>query len=151
MPEHGIELMEFLDSAGDAIHGDAKLISQTPLGGFVMGKKLVQGRIEEADRGGETAQSAEDSGKIRALFGKELGQGLASFFHVLGQNHLPDVIDSCALKEHMFGAAQSNALSTERHRMFDLVGLIGIGADIQLPALVGPLHQLGKEAVGRAI
>jgi hypothetical protein len=58
------------------LDGDAELLREFGLGLVVMRHELVQGRVEEADRGGQAVEGLEDAGEVLALVGQELGEGL---------------------------------------------------------------------------
>jgi len=51
----------------------------------------------------------------------------------------------------MLGAAKADAFRAEGHGVSRLVGLVGVGPDLQGPVLVRPLHDLGERLVDRGI
>lgn len=61
------------------------------------------------------------------------------------------MIDPIPFEEHMLGATKPDSLCAEGDGVSNLIGLISIGTDFQFSALVGPLHQLGKDAVNWAL
>ena len=148
--EHRIEFMQFFNTAGDAVGGDSEFFGQIPLGCFIVGDELMEGRIEEADGGGQAFQRLENPCEIGALGGQKFGQGFAPFICIFRQNHFADMVDTVSLKEHVFRAAESDALGSEGDCVSHLVRLVGVGADFKFPALICPLHQLGEHAVDGA-
>ncbi len=78
--------------------------------------------------------------------GSSLASALRARLHVLGQNHLPHGGDAIFLEEHVLGAAQADSLGAEIASSLGVLRRVGIGANLQLAVLVGPLHDLGKIA-----
>ena len=91
----------------------------------------MQRRIQKADGGRPAVERHEDIREIFFLVRKKFLECLGPALVVHGEDHLSDSIDAVALKEHMLGASEANALSPKRDRVFYLLGSVGIGADTQ--------------------
>ena len=63
-----------------------------------------------------------DTLEVALLHGQQLGQSLLTLFHGVGADHLTDGGDAVALEEHMLGAAQADALSTQLTGLGGVVG-----------------------------
>ena len=59
-----------------------------------------------------------------------------------GENHFAHHRQTVRLKEHMFGAAQPDALGFEVAGHGGICRRVGIGAHTQIADRVGPFHQL---------
>ena len=90
---------------------------------------------------GRPAKRAEDAFEIALLQRQQFGERFFAAFHVVGQNHLAHGDDAVAFEEHVLGAAEADAFGAESDGVFDLIGLVGIGAQTELAILVGQLHQ----------
>ena len=102
----------------------------------------MQRRVERADRHRLALHRLEQAGEVVALERQQLRQRLLASSGRLGQDHLAHLGD--VVEEHVLGAAQADALGPEGDRLGRLVRLVGVGADLQLAVLVGPVHQLWK-------
>ena len=58
-----------------------------------------------------------------------------------GEDHLAHGVDAVALEEHVLRADEAHALRAERDGVGDLIGRVGVRADVELAELVGHLHQ----------
>ena len=115
---------------------------------FPLGQELMERRIDGANDNGEAGHSFEQSGKILALQGQQLGKSLAPSLLVARENHLLHVLDAVFGKEHMFRAAKADALGSKGAGGLGVAGDVGVGADTEAAAeLIGPLHQFSE--VGR--
>ena len=63
---------------------------------------------------------------------------------VLGHDHLTDRLDAVALKEHVLGTAQADALSAEVDGLLGIAGVVGVGKDLQTANAVSPAHKAAK-------
>ena len=54
MTQHWIKFVQLMHAARNLFHGNPKLVRQFVLLRVIGGQKLVQRRIQEADRGGQT-------------------------------------------------------------------------------------------------
>ena len=107
--EHGIELVQLLDTRVNPAHGHAKLLRQVGLLLLRLRKELVQRRIEEPDRRRMSLQRAEDACEILPLIRQQLGESRLPLLERLGENHLAHRVDAVALEEHVLGPAEPDA------------------------------------------
>ena len=91
-------------------------------------QKLVQRRIEEADRRRKPLPGPEDAGEVVPLIRKQLGQRRFPRLERLGENHLAHGVDTVALEEHVLGPAETDANGAKRDGVPRLFGRVGIGA-----------------------
>src|SRR5580698_7152319 len=119
MSEHGIELVEFFNSAkqlsqliqlrgarlGSFKHSD--LYHQL----FALGEELVQRRIQQSNRYWQTIHDAKESDEIGALHGQKFFQRRSTILFIVRQNHCAHVRKTVLGEEHVLGPAQSDALS----------------------------------------
>ena len=89
--------------------------------------------------------------EILALIGQQFGQRLLPVFGLFGENHLAHGIDAVALEEHVLGAAEADAGGAERDGVGRLLGVVGVGADLQARGLGAPFHELREILVGLAL
>ena len=82
---------------------------------------------------------------------QQLGQSLRTLLHSVGADHLTDGGDAVALEEHMLGAAQADALSTQLTGLGGVVGGVGIGTDLQAAELIGPAHDAAEVAADAGV
>ena len=87
---------------------------------------------------------AKSSTKSCALHRQELRERGAPAGLVVGEDHLAHREDAVALEEHVLGAAEADALGAEVARRARVVRRVGVGADLELARLVGPVHE-GRE------
>ena len=104
-------------------------------------QKLVQRRIEQPDRDGQSLHRFEDSFEIAPLNRQQLRQGATPACFVRCHDHLAHQCDAIALEEHVLGAAQPDAFRAELARALGVAWDIGVGAYAEAPARVGPRHQ----------
>jgi hypothetical protein len=98
-----------------------------------MGKEFVQRRIDGANGHGTSVHREEDAFEVLALQRKQLGQRGLAIVDVVCENHLAHGTDLALTEEHVLGAAEADALSTEGHGVLTLIGLVGVRADLDLP------------------
>ena len=111
----------------------------------------MERRIDGADGHGPAGHDLEDAGEVLPLKGQKLGQGGLALLEGVGQDHLAHRADLALAEEHVLGPAQADALGPEGHRVGRLVGLVGVGPDLEGPVLVGPGHDLGEGLVDRGL
>ena len=107
----------------------------------------MERRIDRPDGHGPAVHDLEDAGEVLPLEGQELGQGGPSLLERVGQDHLAHRADLALAEEHVLGPAEADALGPEGHGVGGLVGLVGVGPDLERPVLVGPGHDLGEGLV----
>ena len=142
--EHGVELVQFVNALVHGFDRDAEL-----LGDFLLalaGYRAAAGIRATADRAsGCTPGGRPSARKMPSKSPCCSGSNLASAFlrssNVVGEDHLADGDDAIAFEEHVLGAAEADAIGAEGDGVFDLIGLIGVGAEAELAILVGQLHQ----------
>ena len=79
--------------------------------------------------------------KSSRWYGSNLARAFFRSSVSAGENHFAHGVDPVAFKEHVLGAAETDALGSETDGILDLLGRVGIRADIELAAFVRPLHQ----------
>src|SRR4029077_2699122 len=84
----------------------------------------------------------EHASEILALVRQNLGKCRFAMFLAVGQNQFAHGVNAIAFKEHMLGAAQSNASRAERDGVSSLFWGVGVGADLHPRYLGAPVHQL---------
>ncbi len=139
--KHRVEFVQRLDALVNDLLGDAQFLGHFLLALVIVRQKLVQRRIEGADGHRVAVHRLEDAFEIFALERQQLGQRLLAIFLVGGQDHLAHRLD--VVEKHMLRAAQADPFGAERDGLGSLIGLVGIGADLQLADGVGPFHELG--------
>ena len=149
--EHRVEFVQGLDALLHLRGRNAELLGDFLLSLLVVREELVQGRIDGADGDRALAHGHEDAFEILALQRQELGERLPAAVHVLGEDHLAHRADLALTEEHVLGAAEADALGAEGNRVGGLIGLIGVGADVDLAHAVGPLHDLLVHLVHRGV
>ena len=70
----------------------------------------MQRRVEQADADGQALHDAEQLHKVGALHGQQARQGGGTVLRGSGKDHLAHHDKAVFVKEHVFGAAQANAL-----------------------------------------
>ncbi len=101
----------------------------------------MQRRIEQADACWTAGQGAEDAFEIALLQWQQLVERGFAIFQGFRQNHLANGDDAIALEEHVLRAAKADAICPESDSVFDLIGLICIGAETELAVFICQLHQ----------
>ena len=69
MPQHGIELVELLHPALHRVQADAKQLGHLRAARVIVGKKLMQGRIQKTDVHGQAVHGGENAFEITSLHG----------------------------------------------------------------------------------
>ena len=106
----------------------------------------MQRRVEQADRHRQAVHDLEQSREIGTLHRQDLGQGGAALRFGVGEDHLAHGDDAVIVEEHVFGAAQADALGAEFARDAGVVRRVGVGAHLQAALGIGPAHQHGEFA-----
>ena len=143
---HGVELVEGVDDVVELLHGEAHLVGNLHDILLLGGEELMQRGVQETDDHGMALHGLVDALEVALLVGHDLGQGLLPVGYVVGDDHLTDGLDALALKEHMLGAAQADALRAEGIALSGVPGIVGIGVHLELAVLVGPAHQAAEVA-----
>ena len=141
MAEHRIEFVQLACPAAQMVDTQPARFRQLRELGVAMREKLMQRRVEQADRAGQARHGAEDRDEIRALFGQQFGERGAAALLVLGQDHLAHRADPVGIEEHMLRPAQADPLGPELARHRAVAFGLGIGADPHPAVLVSPFHQ----------
>ena len=123
-------------------------------------EELVQRRVDQADDDRQAAHRLEDALEVALLERFELGHvgvelldgglllggerlsggslGLGPGGHVGHEDHGAHDGEALALAEHVLGAAEADALGAVGAGLGGILGLVGVGPDLQLADLVGP-------------
>ena len=144
--KHGIAFMQVIDTRSYRFHALADFSCQSLDFADGMGQKLVQRRIKQSDGDRSGTHGLEKSVEIFALDREQFVECCFTAFDIVCKNHLPHGVDFIAAEEHVFRATKSDTFGTEGYGIFSLIGLIGIGADAELAAAIGPLHKLVVES-----
>jgi hypothetical protein len=75
----------------------------------------------------------------------------APFFRssvVLGEDHLAHGVDAVAFEEHVLGAAEADAGRAEGDGVGGLLGIVGVGADLEAGGLASTSHELLEVLIG---
>ena len=129
-----------------ALYGDADLAGDLLDVLLLGGQELVQRGIQEANDNRAALHGLVQALEVALLVGHDLVQGLLAVLGVVGDDHLAHGLDALALKEHMLGAAQANALGAESAALGGVAGGVGVGVDHELTVLVRPAHQAAEVA-----
>ncbi len=111
----------------------------------------MERRVDRPDGHRPAVHDLEDAGEVLPLEGQELGQGGPPLLDRIGQDHLAHRADLALAEEHVLGPAEADALRPEGDGVGRLVGLVGVGPDLEGPVLVGPGHDLGEGLVDRRL
>ena len=143
---HRVELMQGSDNGLQLVHAHVQLAGDLHNVLFLGGQELMQRGIQVTDGHGTLAHYHVHGLKVALLIGLDLGQSGAARFYGAGNDHLTDRLDAVALKEHVLGTAQANALSAEVNSVLGVTGVIGVGKDLQTANAVSPAHKAAKIA-----
>ena len=145
MSQHGVRLVQLFHPVTYCLrlttphigrqHTDLQLLS---------GQKLVQRRVEQAHRDGQTIHNAKDLPKIIFLHGQNLRQRFTTLLSRVRHNHLAHRHNAVFGKKHMLGTTQANTLRPEATRDLGIMRGIGVTAYAQDAIPIGPGHQLCK-------
>ena len=143
---HGVDL-------GEADHDALQILeAHVHVGGQIGdvlvlgGQELVQGGIQQTDGDGHAGHGLEDALEVAALHGQNLLQSHAAFVLGGSHDHLAHGGDAVFGEEHVLGTDQAHALGAEVTGDTGVMGIVGVGADLQLTILVRPLHDGGEVA-----
>ncbi len=153
--EHGVDFVQLLDAGQQ--NAQFLQLGRAGLGVFEMldfdqqlfalGQELVQRRIEQADGDRQRLHGLEEANEILALHGQQLLERIAALLFVVGQDHGANVLDAAFGKEHVLGAAQSDAFGAEQASLLGVAGHVGVGANAQLANRVNPAHELDQVGI----
>ena len=104
-----------------------------------VGQELVQGRVDQPDRHRQPVHDLEDADEVLTLQRQQCCQCGLPLRVVFGEDELLDVLLAVA-EEHVFRAAQANALATHAPTARGVVGGIGIRTHRQPSVFVGVAH-----------
>ena len=102
----------------------------------------MQGRIKQPDAHGLALHDPEKLNEIFALHGQQPVQHRTAFFAAIGKDHLAHHGQAAGVKEHVFSAAQADAVGVEITRRLRIGRRVGIGANTDIGGIFGPFHQL---------
>ncbi len=108
----------------------------------ILGRELVQRRVDQANRHRFAVHGREDAHEVGPLERQQLGKRRLARLHGVRDDHLLDGQTAfLGVEEHVLGAAQADAFSAHADGVLRIIGCIGIGADLDRAEFVGPLHQ----------
>ena len=102
----------------------------------------MQRRVKQADTDRQTLHDAEQIGEIRALHGQKPRNRFKTVFAAIGKDHFTHHGEPVALKEHVFGAAQTDPLRFKVSRHGRVRRRIRVGAHTDIAHAIGPVHEL---------
>ena len=144
VPHHRVELVQRVDQGLDLVHALVLGIRQ-PADVRLLGRhKLMQRRVQEADRDRRSLQCLVELLEIALLDRQDLRQRLLSLLHRVGADHLAEGLDPVLLKEHVLGPAQPDALSSKLMRPPCVCRRVRVRADLHSPVLVRPAHDAAE-------
>ena len=147
--QHRVEFRQGLDPAGHVRQGHVHRFGQFAQPLAVMGQEFVQRRVEQADRHRQTGHDLEEAREILALHGQDARQRQPPVVGAVGKDHLAHGWQALAVKEHVLGPAEADALRLEPAGDQRILGGVGIGAHADPARLVGPGQKLGEIVVQR--
>ena len=103
-------------------------------------EELVQRRVEQPDRHRQADHRLEQALEVLLLERQQLGERLAPLLLVVGHDHRPHLRLAVLGHEHVLGPAQPDALRAQLARLLRAGRVVGVGAHLQAPELVGPLE-----------
>ncbi len=117
---------------------------------FVVREELVQWRVEETHRDGETVHRLEDADEVGLLLRPQLFQRAVFVVGRVGEDHALHDRKPVA-EEHVLGAAETDAFGAELARLGRVLGKIRVRADLHRAELVGPTEDdpEGTRRLGR--
>ena len=111
---------------------------------FGVWQKLMQRRIEQANRYRQSGHLAKDADEVAALQRQQFFERLLARADAFGQNHLAHRREPLIAEEHVLGATKPDSFGAKLARHLRIARRVGIGAHAQPAKLVGPHHQLVK-------
>ena len=149
--EHRIDLGQIRARLPDRLGALAQVFGQRFDIAALMGQKLVQRRVEQANG---DRQAVHDPKQFEHVLVLEHLQRRQVFFALSargGQNHGAHVIDALGGKKHMLGAAQADALGAEFAGLGRVFRRFRVGAHLQPAVFVRPGQQGLKVLRGRGL
>ena len=137
---HGIEFMQGSDDVLDGFHALALGLGQQR--NFLLrgGNELMQRRIQEPDADRAAFQRFIELFKVALLIRQDFIQRSFAFFHCVGADHLAESGDAVAVKEHVLGAGQTDALRAQLDCLAGVLRRVGVGADFRNNSII--VHNL---------
>ncbi len=103
-----------------------------------VGQELVERRIDRPDGHRPAVHGLEDAVEVLPLQRQELGQGGPPLLRRVGQDHLAHRADLALAEEHVLGPAEADPLGPEGDGVGRLVGLVGVGPDLEASGTCRP-------------
>ena len=147
--QHGILLFQGIDLLRQFGGRSAHLFGEGTDFLRSTGKKLVQGRVQQANGHRQAVHYFKNLGEVGPLNRQKSFDSLFPHLCLVGNNHFAHQQDAFLVEEHVLGAAQADALRAEFPRNRRIVRRISVGADVEPAHLVRPSHQL-PEIAGNA-
>ena len=144
MAEHRIELVQLRDALlRSSPTLMPSLLARDPAAApWSCGRNSCSGGSRKRIVAGIAFERLEDADEILALIGQQLRERLFPVVDVVGENHLAHRVDAVAFEEHVLGAGEADAGGAEGEGVLGLLGIVGVGADIEARGLRAPLHEL---------
>ena len=147
--QHRVELGQSLGAAGHVRQGLVQGLGQFAQSFARMGQKLMQGRIEQADADRQAGHDLEQLHKVRPLHRQKPRQRGGAVMRGVGKDHLAHHDQTIFVKEHVFRAAQADALGFKLSGHGGICRRVGIGANADVAHLIRPTQERAKTVVQR--
>ncbi len=118
---------------------------------FRIRQKLMQRRIEQANRHRQPRHLAKDSDEVTTLQRQQLFERLFARTDTFGKDHLAHRCEALIAKEHMLSAAKSDSFSAKTACRLCVERRVGICAHTQTTEMIGPRHELVKIVTERRL
>ena len=105
-------------------------------------EELVQRWIEQADGCRQTFEFFKDAGEVFALIRQEFAESLFAIVEVVCENHFAHGVNAVTFEEHVFGASEADADSTEGNGLAGLLWRVGVRANVKTGGFAAPFHEL---------
>ena len=145
--EHRVHFVERIDARLDFVVADIHLRCHFALALLVLRNEFVQRRVEQADGDGIAVHHLEERFEVAALHRQQLGERHAAAGFVIGENHLAHGLDTGIFEKHVFRAAETDTLRTERECRPGVAGGVGVGAYPHYRILLGQVEEFGEIVV----
>ena len=127
-PEHRVRLVQLFDPCPHQV--GSRLLGRR--------KKLVERRVEQPDRHGESRHRLEDPLEVRLLHRQQLLERHPALRFGRGEDHLLHVREAVLRHEHVLGPTQADPLGAELACLRGVLRCVGVGPDAQATRCVGP-------------
>ena len=140
MSHHRVSLDKAIDDAFDLGDCLALCLGQL-LDVFLFCRdKLMKRWIQQTDRHRACSHHFVQLLKVTLLEFADLLERFLALLKCIGADHFTECVDTVALKEHVLGTAQADALCTQLDCFHSIHRCVGICADLHRADLIRPFH-----------